>query len=52
MGGFWVEMALAILFSVLKQVVKNPASKESLKRAMLKLYSSIKLAYAGDPDFA
>jgi len=51
MGDFWVDMALAIVFSVLKQVVKNPERKAALKRALLKLRNTIDAAYAGDADF-
>ncbi|MGH9492607.1 MAG: hypothetical protein ACRD2K_03820 [Terriglobales bacterium] len=51
MGDFWVDMALAIVFSVLKQVVKNPGRKEALKKAFLKLRNTINAAYAGDSDF-
>lgn len=31
--------------------IKNPAKKESLKKAMLKVFRSIRIAYADDPDF-
>ncbi len=51
MNDFWVDMALSVLFSVLKQVVKNPAKKAELKKAMLKLRDTINIAYGGDPDF-
>lgn len=32
--------------------IKNPAKKASLKTIMLKVFNSIRAAYAGDPDFA
>jgi hypothetical protein len=48
---FWVGMALSVIFSVLKQSVKNPASKAAMKAAFLKLYTQIKALYADDPDF-
>jgi hypothetical protein len=52
MFDFYISMALAVLFQVLKQVVKNPKSKEELKKAMLKLRNAINTAYADDEDFA
>lgn len=51
MGDWWVDMALGIVFGVVKQVVKNPERKEALKRALLKLRNAINGAYAGDPEF-
>jgi len=51
MQDFWVDMALAVLFSFLKQSVKNPASKATMKKAFLKLFMAIKATYAGDSDF-
>jgi hypothetical protein len=46
------SMALAIIFSVLKTVVKNAESKAKMKAAFLKLRNGINDAYAGDPDFS
>jgi len=51
MGDFWVDLALSVVFSTFKQVVKNPAKKEQLKKAMLKLRNMINAVYAGDADF-
>lgn len=48
---YFVDMGLAILFSVLKNVVKNPSKKDEMKKAFLKLRNNINIAYAGDPDF-
>jgi hypothetical protein len=48
---FYVSMALAVIFQVLKTVIKNPKSKADMKSACLKLRNSINAAYADDPDF-
>lgn len=48
---YWLDMALAVMFSTLKQVIKNPVKKAELKKAMLKLRDNINIAYAGDVDF-
>ncbi len=45
MGSFWVEMALSIIFAVLKQVVKNPTHKAELRRAMEKLRDTLLVVY-------
>ncbi len=48
MKDFWVEMALSVLFGVLKDVVKNPSKKADLSRAMLKLRGAIDVAYGDE----
>jgi hypothetical protein len=48
---FWVDMALAVMFSVLKQVIKNPDKKAAMKAAFLKLRNTINIAYDDDPEF-
>lgn len=50
-NNFWIDMALSVIFSVLKQIIKNGESKEDMRAACLKLYNTIKIAYSGDPDF-
>jgi hypothetical protein len=52
MQDYWIDMALAVLFSALKSAVKNTQSKVNMKKAFLKLYMAIKNLYAGDEDFA
>ena len=42
-----IQMAVTVVLST----IKNPAKKASLKKAMLKIFTSIKTVYAGDPDF-
>ena len=39
---------LALALSVIRAVVKNPAKKEKLKTALLKLRDAIDAAFAGD----
>ena len=45
------ELIISMATSVILSAVKNPAKKQSLKRAMLKIYRTIGATYAGDPDF-
>lgn len=52
MESYLVPMALAILFQVLKTVVKNKSSKAQMKAACLKLRNAINAAYQGDEDFS
>jgi hypothetical protein len=49
---FLVSMGLSVLFTSLKQFVKNPQSKENMKKGLLKLRNAINAAYIDDPDFA
>lgn len=46
-----IDLALAVVFSVLKKSVKNTQKKAELKKAMLKLRNVINTTYFGDPDF-
>jgi len=43
----WLNIGVTILFSV----IKNPLSKGQYKKISLKVYQTIKAAFAGDPDF-
>jgi hypothetical protein len=45
------ELIIAMATSVILASVKNPAKKATLKKAMLKIYTTIGTMYAGDPDF-
>ena len=47
---FWLNMALAVLFSTLKEVVKNPDKKAALQRALVKLRNQLSIAYPPDED--
>jgi non-canonical (house-cleaning) NTP pyrophosphatase len=45
----WIfDMAIALVLSTIKTAVKNPAKKESLRRALLKVRDQINLLYASD----
>jgi len=49
---FLISMGLSVLFTCLKQFVKNPGSKETMRSAFLKLRNAINAAYSDDPEFA
>jgi len=49
--GFSIDMALAVLFRVLKNAVKSKQAKKDMKQSMLKLRNAINDLYADDPDF-
>ena len=51
MNEWLIPMALSIVFQILKDSVKNPASKAKMRAAFLKLFNAIKSLYSGDPDF-
>jgi hypothetical protein len=51
MDNMFISMGISILLTALKDSVKNPKKKEELRKAMLKVYTSIKALYAGDEDF-
>lgn len=40
-----VSMGLALVLEALKEVVKNPAKKAALRKAMIKLRNSLLIAY-------
>lgn len=46
------ELIISMAVAVILSTIKNPAKKASLKKAMLKVFTTIKTAYAGDPDFS
>lgn len=52
MDEFLLQMGITTVLTALKQSFKNPAKKEQLKRAFLKIRNSINALYADDPDFA
>jgi len=45
------EFIIGMAMSVILSSVKNPTKKASLKKAMLKIYKTIGMVYASDPDF-
>jgi hypothetical protein len=42
---YFFDMALAVLFSTLKQVVKNPNKKAALGKGLMKLRDALLAAY-------
>lgn len=47
MYDFWITMGTAAILAT----IKNADKRAALKKVMLKIYNSIKSAYAGDSDF-
>lgn len=50
-NNLWVDMAVAVVLSTLKGV-KGPKKKEQFKKIALKIFTTIKMVYADDEDFA
>lgn len=46
------DLILSLGVTILFQSIKNPEKRAQLKKLCLKVVSTIKTAYAGDPDFA
>lgn len=51
MNDMLLNMGISFVLTAIKESVKNPEKKESLRKAFLKIYRSIGTLYAGDPDF-
>ena len=47
----WLNLAIRVVITALKEALKNPVKKQQLKKVMLELYMSIKAVYSDDPDF-
>lgn len=45
------DLLITMGVAVILQSIKNPNKKASLRKAMLKVFSAIRAAYAGDPAF-
>lgn len=45
------DLLLSMGISVLLSSIKNAKKKATLKKQMLKVFTAIRAAYAGDPDF-
>lgn len=45
---FWITMGTAALLAT----IKSDDGKAKFKKVCLKIFNSIKAAFAGDPDFA
>ena len=48
MEDFWVSMGINIVLTAIKQSVKSPKMKKSLKAALLKVRDQINLLYPGE----
>ena len=46
------EILINMGVSALLVAIKNPAKRVSMRAIFLKVFRSIKAAFAGDPDFA
>ena len=45
------QMIISMALAILLETIKNPTKKTTMKKAFLKVYQTIKTAYADDPDF-
>ncbi len=48
MEDYLISAGVAILLSA----IKNPAKKAQLRKVCLKIFNTMKIAFAGDPDFS
>lgn len=48
---YFFRMALSLVLETLKEIVKNPAKKEELRKAMMKVSKEIAKVYADDEEF-
>lgn len=46
------EILIDIGIGAILRTLKNPAKKAALRKAMLKVFNAIKVAYAGDAEFS
>jgi hypothetical protein len=51
MQDYLISLALSVMFTLIKSVVKNQQSRIEMRKALLKLFISIRAAYPNDPDF-
>ena len=51
MNDFWQDFLIQNSIGVILNSVKNPESKVKFRKAFLKVFNTIKAAFAGDPDF-
>lgn len=49
MMDFWISMGINLVLTALQVAIKNPDSREAMKRACYKLYTNLLLVY---PEFA
>lgn len=48
MGDFWLDLGVSVVISCLRQIVKNPAKKEEMRKVFRKIHDLISVAY---PEF-
>jgi hypothetical protein len=46
-----IEMMVGMAASIILNAIKGPQKKAKLKAVLLKVYKTIKMTYANDPDF-
>lgn len=51
MWQFYLDLALSVLFRVLKNIITDAELKANMKKALLKLRDAINFAYGEDEDF-
>ena len=51
MNEFLINMGINVVLTLLSGSIKNPQSIARYRKAMLKVFNSIKLAFPNDPDF-
>lgn len=51
MGDFWLNLGISAVLTGLQEAIKNPAKKEALKKAALKIAGQIQLIYGADQGF-
>jgi len=51
MDNFWFEIGVTAVLTALKASIKNPAKKDAIRPAMLKIASTILALWNDDPGF-
>lgn len=51
MNDFWLEIGITAVLSALKQSIKNPVKRDSIRPAMLKIASTILALWGDDKTF-
>ena len=50
MEDYLISMAINVLLTTLKSLIKNPDKKQTLKKALMKVYFAIEALYIDDND--
>lgn len=45
------DLGISVIFTALREAVKNPDKKAKLKKVMLKIKTQIEIVFSDDPDF-